>query len=721
MQRNLSALLFLALLTLGCAQTSPLITGVPCATEFGSNGHIYEFSSDSVLCCSTSAQPTLTNSTDCEAYCQGLGRSWVFGYFRNNTYDSCVCLADCSVVPALSNGNYRSLVTTYQNPSANVTDLISSAPDFEIGSNTTQLTLAPNQIAKFRTNIDINGNTIHFVAIPSVSGLSADSILGFTVRDLYDYRTTTPSVTFRNNSFEVASYLTSYNPPVQYKRQSPSSDSFTYTMKNFGNELLVVLSSGNEPLSSWYYSPIASNTEDTITTLSDSFAFDLTLEHYTSFAYESCTMTSCYDSVLNVCENGTTTERKFCHMGCNDAGLDCIQCNSNTCQGTCAVNSTTPQCVCSGTRIGAGCQTDLATSTFHLSGFDNSMSLTIAFDISNCNVGQSCATVSYFYLGISPDHLTGEFSNSCCTASLTFASLDVSAQNGKILSFSRDGDWTCFNGEEMTIDSALLASNFQLSYLAEGSSQSWYWNQTALDIFTQYYCNSDITNLNRADRIIAAVALDVGLAFLCASCAAVVVGFLISMRTSPNGMSVKRKEPLDRGCIPKHNDTMSRSIIAIIVVDVGVVTTFNIIGLIFPVLMATLASGVLLIIMTYQIDQVGARIGRKLPTVHKLQTVQRVFGRISGAFLILLGAVVFILGLAFNIYGLLTDVIYYIDPLFDWFVLAIYLTWTLVMVHFAAGIYVCVCFYYTAARSEEQESIRAHNVEMEEHPDNIEL
>lgn len=59
--------------------------------------------------------------------------------------------------------------------------------------------------------------------------------------------------------------------------------------------------------------------------------------------------------------------------------------------------------------------------------------------------------------------------------------------------------------------------------------------------------------------------------------------------------------------------------------------------------------------------------------------------------------------------------------LLDWFVLAIYLTWTLVMVHFAAGIYVCVCFYYTAARSEEQESIRAHNVEMEEHPDNIEL
>lgn len=43
------------------------------------------------------------------------------------------------------------------------------------------------------------------------------------------------------------------------------------------------------------------------------------------------------------------------------------------------------------------------------------------------------------------------------------------------------------------------------------------------------------------------------------------------------------------------------------------------------------------------------------------------------------------------------------------------------MVHFAAGIYVCVCFYYTAARTGEQESIRVHNVEMEERPDNMKL
>ncbi len=53
--------------------------------------------------------------------------------------------------------------------------------------------------------------------------------------------------------------------------------------------------------------------------------------------------------------------------------------------------------------------------------------------------------------------------------------------------------------------------------------------------------------------------------------------------------------------------------------------------------------------------------------------------------------------------------------------LAIYLTWSLVIVHFVAAIYVSVCFFFTAVRTDEQESIRAHNVELDERPDNIEL
>lgn len=80
-------------------------------------------------------------------------------------------------------------------------------------------------------------------------------------------------------------------------------------MKNLGGEVLVVLSADNVPLTSWYYSPVASNTDETITSLASSFTFDLTLQHYSTLAFASCTATSCYGSVLNVCDNGTATER----------------------------------------------------------------------------------------------------------------------------------------------------------------------------------------------------------------------------------------------------------------------------------------------------------------------------------------------------------------------------------------------------------------------------
>jgi hypothetical protein len=49
-----------------------------------------------------------------------------------------------------------------------------------------------------------------------------------------------------------------------------------------------------------------------------------------------------------------------------------------------------------------------------------------------------------------------------------------------------------------------------------------------------------------------------------------------------------------------------------------------------------------------------------------------------------------------------------------WILLAVYLTWALVIVHFAAAIYVCVCFYYTAIRTRDQESVRVHTVDMDE-------
>jgi hypothetical protein len=273
---------------------------------------------------------------------------------------------------------------------------LAASPIFDVQADlntnsSVQLVLAPNQTAVIRTSTLACGNTIQFIAIPSMSGLSLGSTVGFTVRDIFDYNGTIQAAKFRNNSFEISNLAQRYNPAVQYKRQSPSSDSFTYTMKNFGNELLVVLSSGNEPLSSWYYSPVAYNTDDTITTLDGEFTFTLDVESTSSVAYTPCVETQCTTgNVLEVCENQNLIERKFCHLGCDYNTRDCLQCNSTTCQGTCSVNST---CVCSDTQVGAQCEIDLSTTTFHLSSYIEqsggtlSMPISAQFDLENCAVG----------------------------------------------------------------------------------------------------------------------------------------------------------------------------------------------------------------------------------------------------------------------------------------------------------------------------------------------
>lgn len=47
------------------------------------------------------------------------------------------------------------------------------------------------------------------------------------------------------------------------------------------------------------------------------------------------------------------------------------------------------------------------------------------------------------------------------------------------------------------------------------------------------------------------------------------------------GMTVKKREY--KGCLPKGNAALSRSIIAIVSVDVGVVSTMNLVGALMPV------------------------------------------------------------------------------------------------------------------------------------------
>lgn len=47
------------------------------------------------------------------------------------------------------------------------------------------------------------------------------------------------------------------------------------------------------------------------------------------------------------------------------------------------------------------------------------------------------------------------------------------------------------------------------------------------------------------------------------------------------GLTVKKRN--FKGCLPKGNAALSRSIIAIVCVDVGIVTTMNLIGALIPI------------------------------------------------------------------------------------------------------------------------------------------
>jgi len=49
------------------------------------------------------------------------------------------------------------------------------------------------------------------------------------------------------------------------------------------------------------------------------------------------------------------------------------------------------------------------------------------------------------------------------------------------------------------------------------------------------------------------------------------------------GMTVKKSELGDKGCLPKNNEILSRSILAIISVDVGIVSAMGVIGLAYPI------------------------------------------------------------------------------------------------------------------------------------------
>jgi membrane protein required for beta-lactamase induction len=70
-----------------------------------------------------------------------------------------------------------------------------------------------------------------------------------------------------------------------------------------------------------------------------------------------------------------------------------------------------------------------------------------------------------------------------------------------------------------------------------------------------------------------------------------------------------------------------------------------------------LVSGILLAIMTYQYEHVGTRFNNKFRRLYQLQQVERVFGRMGAAFLIIIGIFLLlneIVGIVGGVLGLLS-------------------------------------------------------------------
>lgn len=84
-----AAVLLLCIATIGSAQNFPIPTGTIC-TPTGQN-IAYIFPTD-IRCCTEMVEGTATNPTQCAENCALGSYDYIYGYYRNNTYDTCVCL-----------------------------------------------------------------------------------------------------------------------------------------------------------------------------------------------------------------------------------------------------------------------------------------------------------------------------------------------------------------------------------------------------------------------------------------------------------------------------------------------------------------------------------------------------------------------------------------------------------------------------------------------------
>jgi membrane protein implicated in regulation of membrane protease activity len=238
---------------------------------------------------------------------------------------------------------------------------------------------------------------------------------------------------------------------------------------------------------------------------------------------------------------------------------------------------------------------------------------------------------------------------------------------------------------------------------------------------TTFVSDASQTSEGSSNSEILAAVEPVSITFLVVCCVAVAGGFVGGFFKSPPSLTVKKRN--FKGCLPKGNAALSRSIIAIVCVDIGIVTTMNLIGALIPISGMVLVSGILLAIMVFQFEAVASRFNNKFRQIYQLQKVERVFGRLGAAFLIIVGffliAIAVIQSLELpSFFSIITTLL---NGIVGYFYLALFITWIFVAVHFAAAIYISVCYYYTAVNTDEQESIQEDSdkeMEMDEREQN---
>jgi hypothetical protein len=96
--------LLLCIATIVSAQPTLIPTGSICTYDAQTMAYM---SPTDVQCCYEIVDPTAMNPTQCVENCASSGFNSLYGYFRNSTYDVCVCLSCWQSKLKRNNSNIR--------------------------------------------------------------------------------------------------------------------------------------------------------------------------------------------------------------------------------------------------------------------------------------------------------------------------------------------------------------------------------------------------------------------------------------------------------------------------------------------------------------------------------------------------------------------------------------------------------------------------------------